>query len=146
MTDTITKTVFLDAPREVVWSYLTEKDKLAQWFHPADADLAPGKAYALLEKTPQGPGKPQCWGKTQTMEPPSLLVYSFTVGPLNGAMTTVTWRLEEVSGGTRLTLTHDGVADAAGQGALPLLMALDAGWDEHFANLRPVIKALAQAA
>lgn len=146
MTDTITKTVFLDAPRDVVWSYLTKKDKLAQWFHPADADLAPGQDYALLANLDADPTKPQCWGTTERMEPPALLVYSFTVGPLNGAMTTVTWRLEEANGGTRLTLIHEGVAEAAGQAALPLLMALDAGWDEHFAKLRPIIKALEKAA
>ena len=34
MTDSITKTVFLKAPRDTVWAFLTEKDKLARWFHP----------------------------------------------------------------------------------------------------------------
>ena len=70
------------------------------------------------------------------MEPPSLLVYSFTIKPLGGAMTTVSWLLEEAHGGTRLTLKHEGIAEAAGESALGLLMALDAGWDKHLGSLR----------
>ena len=37
----------MNASRETVWAFLTEKDKLAQWFHPADVDLAVGKDYKL---------------------------------------------------------------------------------------------------
>ena len=66
----------------------------------------------------------------------SILVYSFTIKPLAGAMTKVTWKLEEAHGGTMVTLTHEGIAEAAGAAALGLIMALDAGWDEHLARLR----------
>ena len=69
------------------------------------------------------------------MEPPSVLVYTFTIKPLNGVMTTVTWTLEEIYGGTKLTLEHEGL-DAAGSAALGLLAALDAGWDRHLGGLR----------
>ena len=135
MNDTITKTIFFRASRGTVWAFLTEKDKLAQWFHPAEADLAEGKDYALLGHSTEGGVVKQCWGTVEHWEPPSKLIYSFTVKPLNGAMTRVTWTLEEVYGGTRLTLNHEGLA-AAGDAALSLLMALDAGWDEHLGRLR----------
>ena len=43
MTDaTITKTIFLSAPRATVWAFLTEQDKLATWFHSSDGDLSEG--------------------------------------------------------------------------------------------------------
>ncbi|MGI9506365.1 MAG: SRPBCC family protein [Geminicoccaceae bacterium] len=137
MTDSITKTVFLKAPKATVWAFLTEKDKLARWFHPAEDDLADGQDYALLGDSAEGGTVRQCWGTVQHWEPPTRLVYSFTVKPLNGAMTTVTWTLDEMDGGTRLTLLHEGVG-VAGDAAFGLLTALDKGWDEHFGRLRGV--------
>jgi len=133
---TIVKTVFFAAPRETVWSFLTDKDKLAQWFHPAEADLAQGQDYALINTAEDGSAVKQCWGNVVQMDPPSLLVYSLTIKPLGGAMTTVSWMLEQTNGGTRLTLKHEGIAEAAGESAMGLLMALDAGWDKHLGSLR----------
>lgn len=50
----------------------------------------------------------------------------------------MTTPLAEAFGGTRLTLHHEGIGDAAGDAALLLLMALDAGWDAHLGRLRDV--------
>lgn len=141
MNDTITKTVFFKASPDIVWAFLTEKDKLAQWFHPAEADLANGKDYALVGKSAEGELVKQCWGTVQHWEPPSKLIYSFTVKPLNGVMTKVTWTLNETHGGTKLTLNHEGLA-AAGDAALGLLTALDAGWDEHLGRLRTMVSSV----
>jgi len=79
---------------------------------------------------------PQIWGKVLLMEVPNKLVYTFIIAPFKGAETVVTWVLEEAAGGTRLTLTHEGIAEASGDGALQLLQALDKGWDEHLGQLR----------
>ena len=38
----LVKTVFLKAPPEHVWKFLTEADKLALWFHKGRSDLAAG--------------------------------------------------------------------------------------------------------
>ncbi len=133
---TINKSIFVAAPRETVWAYLTEKEKLAEWFHPAPSDLSEGEDYALVKILDDGATDKLCWGTVLKMDPPSHMVWSFTVKPLNGAMTTVTWQLEEVNGGTKLTLEHEGIEAAAGEGAWGMLSALDAGWDEHFARLR----------
>jgi len=134
-TTIINKSIFLKAPRETVWAYLTEKDKLGEWFHPADADLTEGKPYALLADASDSSSK-MCWGEVLSAKKPSFLSYTFTIKPLDGAMTTVSWSLEDAAGGTRVTLSHDGIAEAAGDAALGLLMALDKGWDEHFSKLR----------
>ena len=133
---TINKTCFFAAPRETVWAFLTEKDKLAQWFHPSTADLAKGEDYALVDKDSK---EKICWGNVLEMEKPSKLIYTFTIGPLNSLMTTVTWTLEEIQDGTRLTLKHEGISKAAGEAAIGLLMGLDNGWDKHFATLREAI-------
>lgn len=136
MTDpVITKTVFFAASRETVWSFLTEKDKLAEWFHPAEADLAEGEDYALMANGDDGKPAPLCWGTVLEMDRPSRMQWSFTATPLNGLMTKVDWTLEEVAGGTQLTLVHTGL-EAAGVDGFGLVMALDRGWDDHFGRLR----------
>jgi len=138
-TTTIHKTIFLNASRETVWSYLTDKDKLGEWFHPAASDLVEGKPYILLSDAADSESK-VCWGDVLSAEKPSFLSYTFTVKPMGGAMTTVNWTLEDVAGGTRITLVHEGIGEAMGDSALGLLMALDKGWDEHFAKLRSISK------
>jgi uncharacterized protein YndB with AHSA1/START domain len=134
----ITKTIFLNADADTVWAFLTDKDKLAEWFHPAESNLAQGSDYTLVGQADDGSMVKKCWGSVVESKRPEKLVYTFTIEPLGGAMTTVTWLLEEAFGGTRLTLHHEGIGEAAGDAALPLLMALDAGWDAHLGRLRDV--------
>ena len=136
----INKTIFLAASREIVWDYLTDKDKLGEWFHPAADNLVEGKPYALL-KDPADSNSRMCWGEVLSATKPSFLSYSFTIKPLAGAMTTVNWTLEEAAGGTRVTLVHEGIGEAAGDAALGLLMALEEGWDKHFVKLRSIASA-----
>ncbi len=137
--DTIIKTIVLNAPPETVWEYLVDKDKLGEWFHPAKETLAAGQAYALIDDAKAAEPSDMCWGEVTEMNAPSRLQYTFTVKPLGGAMTTVTWQLESVHGGTKLTMTHEGIGAAAGDAAFGLLSALDKGWDQHFAKLRSMV-------
>ncbi|TQV80917.1 SRPBCC family protein [Denitrobaculum tricleocarpae] len=133
---TIRKTAFFKASRETVWAFLTEQDKLAQWFHRPEKDLADGEDYVLIRTDDAGAQSPIIWGRVISMEAPRKLVTSFIITPFGGAETTVTWILEEAAGGTRLSLTHEGVAEAAGVETLRMLMSLDRGWDEHLETMR----------
>lgn len=133
---TLTKSIILAASQETVWAYLTEKDKLAEWFHLTGRDLCAGEDFACTQTTPEGEQEKIIWGTVLTMERPRKLVYSFTVKPLAGKMTTVSWYLDECLGGTRLTLIHEGIEEAAGEGGFGVLTALDAGWSKHLENLR----------
>lgn len=141
MTTSITKTAFFNAPKETVWSYLTDKDKLGEWYFPAMADLASGEEYCLYAIEEDGTKVPKITGAVLVMEAPSKLVTSFVIAPFGSNSTTVTWRLEEAAGGTRLHLSHEGIAEAGGDAALQLLMALDGGWDKHIAALRNSVNA-----
>jgi len=136
---TINKTIFLNASRDNVWSFLTEKDKLAKWFHPSENDLKEGENYACLRTAEDGNTIPQIWGKVVKMDVPNKLVYTFIIDPFKENETTVTWLLEDIPGGTRLTLMHEGVAEAAQSEALQLLIALDQGWDKHLNGMRESI-------
>lgn len=132
----ITKTAFFNASRETVWSFLTDKDKIGTWLHLSDADLAIGEKYSLYRIDEHGSKVPVIYGEVLEMDAPNRLVTTFCIGPFGETTTTVTWVLEEAAGGTRLHLTHEGVASAAGQATGRILLSLDAGWDEHFARLR----------
>jgi len=139
-TTTINKSIFLAASRETVWEFLTDKDKLGQWFHSAAENLVEGKPYALLSDPANSESK-ICWGDVLSANKPSTLSYTFTIGPMGGAMTTVNWILEEAAGGTRVSMTHEGIGEAGGEAALGLLMALEEGWDKHFVKLRGLVAA-----
>jgi len=135
-TTTIVKSVFFNASRETVWEFLTDKDKLGTWYHPAEKDLAEGSDYSLYRLDDAGEKVPQITGRVVEMKAPSRLVTTFVIGPFQGQETTITWILEESAGGTRLLLTHEGIAEVMGEGAMHLLMALDHGWDKHLGDLR----------
>ena len=134
---TITKSIFIKASPETVWSYIAEADKLAQWFHAADSDLQEGKPYALLGDAAD-PESKMCWGEVLKLDKPSSLIYTFTLKPMGEAVTTVSWTLEAAAGGTRLTLVHEGIGETIQDNNFGLLFALDAGWDKHFEKLRAV--------
>lgn len=134
---TITKTAFFAATPETIWDYLTKADKLAEWFNPAQGDLAPDSDYGLISKGKDG--GIIVWGKVIGWNPPSQLQTTFEIAPFGGVITTVTWDLEEAHGGTKLTLTHEGIGEL-GDAALGLLISLDDGWDEHIGCFRKVLK------
>ncbi|MEM8825049.1 MAG: SRPBCC domain-containing protein [Pseudomonadota bacterium] len=136
MTHTLTKTVIFAAPPDLVWSYLTNQEKLGTWYHPAEADLAPGQPYRLMGTSDEGAPKAIITGDVLEWEPPLRLVTTFSIPPFGDATTKVTWDLTEMAGGTRLTMTHSGITEAAGEAVMSLMQALDVGWDGHLGDLR----------
>lgn len=137
MTDTeIRKSIHIAASRETVWDYLTQADLLGRWFHPAEADLRDDTDYTLLS---QNDGDRMCWGKVVEMRRPEYMRWDFTVGPMQGAMSTVEWTLEEAPDGTRLTLEHSGLPQS--KDGFGLVLALDKGWHGFLANLQSLAAA-----
>jgi uncharacterized protein YndB with AHSA1/START domain len=132
MTNTVLrKTIFLKAPRAKVWAYLTEPDKLALWFHPPKVAMAEG---APLEMFGAESGDKLIWGKVQVARAPEYLEYTFTVKPMGEAVSLVKWTLDDVPGGTQLSLEHEGLPQSAD--AFDLILALDDGWDKHLMQMR----------
>ena len=117
---------------------LFDRKKLAIWFHLADKDFVEGEDYVLLRDPDGGAGDDNkiYSGQVIRMSPPDELDCTFTVHMLAGTTTTLTWKLEEVFEGTRLTLKHEGIDEAAGDQAFGLLRSMDVGWDKHLATLR----------
>ncbi len=131
MSDTIIrKSIYLKASPAQVWAYLTDPDKLAIWFHKPQAPLVDGD-YAMYGTDS---GKKLMWGQVKRAQPYSVLEYTFTIEPMGDATSLVRWTLEEVPGGTRLSLEHSGLPQSAD--AFGLTLALDKGWDDHIARMR----------
>ncbi len=125
------KMIYLKASKEQVWAYLTDPEKLAIWFHKPQKPLQGGESYEMFGTTS---GDKLMWGEVVTAEPHDLLEYTFSIGPMQGATSTVRWTLEAVEGGTRLSLEHSGLP--TGEEAFGLTLALDKGWDDHIGRMR----------
>lgn len=135
MTDSVLqKTIFLRAEPATVWAYLTEPDRLAEWFHKPERPLAAGQKLEMFGTTS---GDLLIWGEVRVARPPEYLEYTFTVKPMGDAVSVVKWTLEPVAGGTRLGLRHEGLPQGAD--AFGLILALDKGWDEHFGSMRAAL-------
>lgn len=134
MTNTLNKTIYLKASKEDVWAFLTDPDKLAMWFHKPKVALAEGNDYAMYGTTS---GDKLMWGNVASAQPFDYLEYTFTIGPMGDGTSTVKWSLDEVAGGTRLSLVHEGLP--AAEEAFGLTLALDKGWEGHFGQLRDAL-------
>lgn len=128
---TLEKSIFLQATPEQVWDYLTQPEKLAIWFHAPRTPLEEGQKLEMFGTTS---GDLLIWGEVLTARKPERLEYTFTVGPMGDAVSTVIWSLTPVPGGTRLHLSHEGLPEGAE--AFGLMMALDKGWDDHMGRMR----------
>ncbi len=127
---TLTKTIYLKASPAKVWDYLTDPDKLATWFHKPQSPLVEGEYEMFGTES----GQKLMWGDVLVAEPFKRLEYTFSIAPMAGQSSTVKWTLEEVPGGTRLSLRHEGLPQ--GEEAFGLTLALDKGWDDHLARMR----------
>ncbi|WP_037307643.1 SRPBCC family protein [Ruegeria halocynthiae] len=125
------KTIFLRAEPKTVWAYLTEPDRLAEWFHKPQHPLAAGQKLEMFGTTS---GDLLIWGEVRVARPPEYLEYTFTVKPMGDAVSVVKWTLEAVTGGTRLGLQHEGLPQTAE--AFEVILALDKGWDNHLGQMR----------
>ena len=131
MTDTaLTKTTYLKATPAKVWQYLTDPEKLAIWFHKPKMALTEG-SYEMFGTES---GDKLMWGDVLVADPFKRLEYTFSIAPMAGQSSTVKWTLEEVPGGTKLSLRHEGLPQ--GEDAFGLMLALDKGWDDHMARMR----------
>lgn len=131
MSDTVLKkSIYLKATPAQVWAYLTDPNKLAIWFHKPKASLVE-RDYEMFGTES---GDKLMWGKVLVAEPFLRLEYTFTIKPMGDQTSTVKWKLEEIPGGTNLSLRHEGLPQGAE--AFGLTLALDKGWDDHLARMR----------
>ena len=135
----LVKTLFLKAPIERVRAYLTEPEKLGEWFHKGKQEFTVGGPWAVLGESENE----VCYGEVLDMQfspgnEKALLIHTFTHPYLEDTPTKCQWVLRSVDEGTILTLTHSGFEAYPG-GAFDMTANHDSGWDGHFAKLRNAI-------
>lgn len=139
MTDIkVVKTVFLRAPRERVWDYLTQPELLARWFYLTEAPMKEGQPYSMLRENPQTDDPRMLWGNVVVADRPKKLAYTFVHhGIPEGYKGIVEFELSEFAGGTQLILTHAHI-DVPDDALWSEVSGTDVGWDEHLFRLRHV--------
>ncbi|MCW3494470.1 SRPBCC family protein [Microbacterium sp. SSM24] len=115
MTEYFTITRTLRAPRELVFEAITLPEHFAVWFGTAAVevpqesltmDVRPGGAFRAVMVLPDG-NRIDWAGEYKVVEPPSHLAMTLTDQPGDDAGLPVLFDLEEVDGGTQLTIRQD---------------------------------------
>jgi uncharacterized protein YndB with AHSA1/START domain len=108
--DRVEREILIDAPRDVVWSVITEPDHVSGWFSDAARiDLRPGGAITLVWE-----GNHTERGRVEEVEPPHRFSFRWIRGSddeaRDGNSTLVEFSLSEEDEGTRLTVVESGFA------------------------------------
>ncbi|WP_419913207.1 SRPBCC family protein [Hoeflea sp.] len=121
----IVKTIWIDASPATVFEYLVVADKMRQWCGlNVRLEPVPGGLYEL-DMGEAG----VITGRFLSVEPPTFLSYELEPpAGITAPSNLVEVRLLEQAGGTRVEITHTGLADP-----FPQIAAL--GWDHHLARL-----------
>jgi len=119
-------------PVERVWLALTDPEALRVWLMENDFEPHIGKRFTLRSRQAHPGGRSLIECEVLEMETPNRMLWSW-IHYEGGPATRVEFKLESISGGTRLTLSHTGEIDPViGSG-------LQQGWPGKLADLRTVL-------
>ncbi len=126
---------YIESSPERVWAALTDPDLTAQyWGHSNVSDWQPGSRWE--HRRTDGSGIADVVGTVLESTPPKRLVMTFDAPgdlPPSGP-STVTFDIEPYHEITRLTVTHENLADEAAR------QAISAGWPAVLANLKSLLE------
>jgi uncharacterized protein YndB with AHSA1/START domain len=141
-TDRIEKEIVLRAPRSRVWRALADAEQFGAWFGiKLDGAFAPG---TRVRGQITSPGNEYLTVEfaVERMEPESRLSYRWHPYPVdpgvdysNEPMTLVEFHLEEVAGGTQLTVVESGFDRIPPARRVEAFRMNDAGWAAQLENL-----------
>jgi uncharacterized protein YndB with AHSA1/START domain len=122
-TDAIVSEIQIAAPPERIFQALTDPAQLALWFGNVgcpvkqwEMDPRPGGRYGYSMEngtlTINGVSKFECHGEITEIDPPHLLVYTWVANwhDDKSHRTVVRWELFSEDNGTRVRVTHSGLA------------------------------------
>jgi uncharacterized protein YndB with AHSA1/START domain len=142
-TDRIEKQVVLRAPRSRVWRALTDVEEFSTWFGiKLEGAFAPGASvrgrhhHMTIEMA------------IERMDPETRLSYRWHPYPSEAGVdysseptTLVEFQLEEVAGGTRLTVVESGFDRIPAARRAEAFQMNDAGWAEQLENIARYVEA-----
>lgn len=141
VTDRIEKTVILKAPRSRIWRALSHAKEFGEWFKVRlDAEFEPGTTIHGTITYPGYEGLKMAM-VIDRMEPERLFSYRWHPGDPNAdysgePMTLVEFTLEDVPGGTRLTIVESGFDRIPLSRRAEAFRMNDEGWTEQIENIR----------
>ncbi|MBV8896214.1 MAG: SRPBCC family protein [Acidobacteriaceae bacterium] len=109
---TIQKKILIHAPRSRVWHALTTTSEFSKWFSvQVEGPFVAGKRLNMLSTYPHCTGNPSFYVTVERMEPEHTFSWRWHPGAANkesDETTQVEFHLEEVDGGTMVTVTESG--------------------------------------
>lgn len=99
--------IVINVPVQAVWNEITKTGSLQRPLYNTvlDIDLVPG---GRLRYSSEDRKRWFVAGEVLDVDPPRLLRHTYIFGLKPEPDTVVTWQLDEVDGGTRVTVTHAG--------------------------------------
>lgn len=142
-TDRITKEIMIKAPRTKVWKALTELNQFQQWFGAAlDTPFTPG-ARSRGHVTEKGWEHVQMDIQIERMEPEHTFTYRwlpFAIDPKRDyskeTRTLVEFTLDEVNGGTKVTVVESGFEGVAADRRAEAFKMHEGGWEGQLKNIQ----------
>jgi uncharacterized protein YndB with AHSA1/START domain len=130
------QTIVMKAGRERVWQAITTAKHFSKWFglQVEIGRLEPGGEFRFVEFENNLPGK------IVTVEPPALFQFEWTPEAGVAVFTLVTFRLEEVEGGTRVTMSEQGFEKLPEQYRQTRYEGNSEGWSIQIHNLDNYLK------
>lgn len=147
-TDRIEKTVFLRAPRSRVWRAIATADEFGKWFGvKLEGAFAPGARVSGRITTP-GYEHVIMEITIERVDPERLFSYRWHPNAIDPSvdysgepMTLVEFRLEEVPGGTKLTVVESGFDRIPVSRRAEAFRMNDHGWAEQLKNIERYVAA-----
>ncbi len=132
MKTNIHREIVIDAPIEMVWSAITTRQYLGEWYmRTSDFEPVVGNTF-VFEDEPQGKWDGKVHGEVMHVESPKRLVYSFW-GNQMSYKTIVEWSLDQVGGKTRVRVDHTGFE---GLGGFVMRNIIAFGWRKFLKKLQ----------
>lgn len=130
--DVISKEHVFSHQIDKIWSAISRAEEISVWFIKADFKPEVGYNYTFTSSEEQG--CTQITGEVKEATPYTL-VYTWMVEGTN-TETTVTWKLEQVSEGTKLSLEHSGISNYPDEPtAVNFFNSFNGGWDNCISEL-----------
>lgn len=141
--DRIEKQIVLDAPRERVWRALTDVREFNEWFRVSlTSPFAPG-AVVSGQMTYPGHEHLTMTAWVETIEPQRRFAFRWYPSAIEAGVdysseptTLVTFTLEDVEGGTRLTVVESGFDALPESRRRAALQGNAKGWETQLNNIR----------
>lgn len=144
----IERSILLKATRERVWRALTTAEEFSEWFQmKVEGPFEAGKRIDMVA-TLEGWEGFRFWFEIVEMTPPEKFSYRWLPGAVvddeDSTPTLVTFTLEEVAGGTRVTVLETGFEGLSLAKRARAFQENTDGWRDQMANLERYLEKDAQ--